>query len=83
VKGAAAVHRSSEQAQREFCGGCGSQLIFRGDELTTLDITLVTLDDPDAIAPVANTWVRSRLSWLCGFDSGLTDIDGEWPGDET
>ena len=83
TEGEPAIYRSSEHAQREFCGACGSQIAFRGDRLPTIDVTLPTMDEPDAVTPMANTWIASRRAWLHGFDAELTDIDGEWPGDET
>jgi hypothetical protein len=83
TKGSPTIYRSSEHAQRELCGTCGSQLAFRGDRLDSIDVTAGTLDDPDSINPIANTWVSSRRAWLHGFDSALPNIEGEWPGDET
>jgi hypothetical protein len=82
TKGSPAHYRSSETAQREFCGSCGSQIVFRGDQSDTLDVTVASLDEPDSIAPVANTWTISRRAWLHGFDERLTDLEGEWPGGE-
>lgn len=83
TKGAPALYRSSELAQREFCGTCGSQLVFRSDLLKSVDVTAGTLDDPDSVRPIANTWISSRQAWLHGFDRTLPDLEGEWPGDET
>jgi hypothetical protein len=83
TKGEPAVYPSSEYGQREFCGACGSSLVFRGARLPTVDVTAASLDAPDSVQPVANTWARSRRAWLHGFDAGLTDIETEWPGDET
>jgi|LNFM01.2.fsa_nt_gb hypothetical protein len=80
--GTPAIYRSSGTAQREFCRICGSQLVFRGDLLTSIDVTVGTLDDPDSVRPIANTWTTSRRVWLHGFDGALPDLQGEWPGDE-
>ena len=82
TRGSPAHYRSSEGARREFCGNCGSQLVFRGDASDTLDVSVASLDEPDSIAPVANTWTVSRRAWLHGFDERLTDLEGEWPGGE-
>jgi hypothetical protein len=81
--GTPAVHRSSQYAQREFCGKCGSQLVFRADRLSSIDVAAGSLDDVNSIAPQANIWTASRVAWLHGFDGTLPDIEGNWPGDET
>lgn len=57
-------YTSSAQAERGFCGNCGTPLFFRtfaGDEL---DITICSLDQPEAIQPQDHCWTRSQLSWV-------------------
>jgi hypothetical protein len=73
------MHRSSKYATREFCPACGSQLVFRGDWDSTLDVAVGTLDEPDSVTPTANTWVTARRAWMHGFDRNLADLDGEFP----
>lgn len=82
IEGAPPIYRSSQDAQREFCGTCGSQLVFRGDFLGSVDVTVGTLDEPDSVDPIANTWVPSRRAWLHGFDHTLPDLEGEWPEEQ-
>jgi hypothetical protein len=77
--GTPAIYRSSAGAVREFCGRCGTPLVFRADDHPTVDITLASLDDPEAFRPVANTWVTSRQAWMHGFDHDLPDHPEEWP----
>jgi hypothetical protein len=79
--GKPASFSSSAVGTREFCGACGTQLVFRDFEGGTLDVSLCSLDDPDAFAPQANTWVGTRRPWLHGFDERLPDRDGEWSAD--
>lgn len=43
----------------------------RGAE--TIDVTVASLDDPDAVRPTHNIWVGSRLAFLHGFDERLPD----------
>jgi hypothetical protein len=74
------MYRSSKYATREFCPACGSQLVFRGDWDSTLDVAVGTLDEPDKVTPTANTWVTTRRSWLHGFDPQLLNVPGEFPG---
>jgi hypothetical protein len=71
--------RASKYAVREFCRFCGSPLLFRGDWDSTVDVSVGTLDEPDSVKPEANTWVTTRRAFLHGFDSGLTDMEGEFP----
>ena len=56
---------SSDHGQRTFCPRCGTQLTFRsslvGDEI---DITTASLDDPQAVPPLDQTWAASRLHWM-------------------
>lgn len=77
--GAPTVFRSSAEAVREFCGSCGTQLVFRGDGLDNLDVTIASLDTPDQIKPAGNIWVGSRRAWCHGFDRELPDFEGEMP----
>jgi hypothetical protein len=73
VFGEAAIFRSSAGAVRELCGRCGTQLIFRGDEGDTVDVTVASLDEPDLLVPKANIWVGTRRKWLHHFDTALPD----------
>lgn len=47
---------------------CGTQLTFREDGDTGIDITTASLDDPgaDAVAPRDQTYARSELPWMRG-----------------
>lgn len=65
TKGQAAVFHSSAQAQREHCAHCGTQLVFRPLNATaTLDFTLASLDDPQAVPPQYHIWTDSQIRWL-------------------
>jgi hypothetical protein len=62
---------STLQAERTFCGACGTQLTFvhadyRGERI---DVTTASLDDPEAVPPVEHIWTRSRLAWMTTLDS--------------
>ncbi len=43
----------------------------------TIDVTVASLDDPDAARPTRNIWVGSRLAFLHGFDASLPDHPDE------
>lgn len=65
VAGTPAVYRSSEWASREFCGACGSPLVFRySDPARPLDVTVASLDTPDAVTPEYHIWTASRIGWF-------------------
>lgn len=67
---------SSAKAERGFCADCGTTLTWRG--LATpeeIDVTIASLDDPEAVPPADHTQAASRLSWLKLAD-GLPRIPG-------
>jgi hypothetical protein len=63
ITGEAAVYRSSPQAERLFCPKCGTQLALR-DEPDYLDVTLASLDTPEAVRPRYHIWTASRIGWF-------------------
>jgi hypothetical protein len=63
--GEPAVYRSSPGAERLFCPACGTQLVFREiAEPHHLDVTLASLDDPEAVHPARHGWTSSRIAWF-------------------
>jgi hypothetical protein len=58
------VFATSDKAQREFCGTCGCQLVFRRRDRPRVSINVVTLDDPSIIEPTIHIWTESRLPWF-------------------
>jgi hypothetical protein len=68
-KGEPAVYRSSQNAERLFCASCGTQLAFRAiAEPDHLDVTLASLDDPEAVRPSHHIWTASRIGWFDTVD---------------
>jgi hypothetical protein len=63
TRGNPAVYRSSAETERLFCPACGTQLALR-DEPDHLDVTLVSLDDPEAVRPSYHIWTASRIAWF-------------------
>lgn len=56
---------SSRFGRRRFCGECGTPLTMQVDhQPDTVDFTLATLDDPDAVAPGFHIFHASRLAWF-------------------
>jgi len=57
--------RSSDIAERWYCGDCGTPLAIHADyQPDTIDIALATLDDPSAFMPSFHIWTESRISWF-------------------
>jgi hypothetical protein len=65
TEGEPAIYRSSQEAERLFCRNCGTQLAFRAlAEPDHLDVTLASLDHPEAVRPGHHIWTSSRIGWL-------------------
>lgn len=58
-------YRSSPHVVRTFCSRCGTPLTYaRDDEPETIDVTTVSLDRADELAPRDHTWVSDALAWI-------------------
>ena len=70
--GETAVHESSPTGRRHFCGHCGTPLYMMTiDDPARVDVTLASLDEPDAFPVEHNIWVGSRRKAAKGFDAEL------------
>ena len=57
--------RSSSFGQREFCGECGTPLRVQVDhQPETVDLPIVTLDEPDHIRPQFHIFYGSKVAWF-------------------
>lgn len=64
LSGEPAELRSSAHVTRTFCAACGTALTYRSDDAPgELDITLCSLDQPEALAPADHTQTSYRLPW--------------------
>ena len=55
---------SSPGVTRSFCARCGTPLAYRSEASPgTLDLTLGSLDDPDAVAPLDHIWTEDSPRW--------------------
>lgn len=65
------VYSSSASGRRTFCAACGTHLTFEltHSDVTTIDIALATLDDPEALRPEFHIWTSSQLSWFDTVDN--------------
>ncbi|MGQ5523322.1 GFA family protein [Chitinimonas sp. PSY-7] len=58
-------YHSSTDAKRGFCPRCGTQISFVANYIPGLiDITIGSMDDPNAVPPTAHYWESKRLSWV-------------------
>src|SRR2546422_765499 len=63
--GTPAELRSTPRAVRHFCAACGTALTFRETARPgSVDVTVGSMDRPDAIVPAAHIWTASQLAWL-------------------
>ena len=70
TKGAEKVRqvRSSSFGQRSFCGECGTPFLMQVDhQPETVDFSVATLDEPDAVTPGFHIFWSSKVGW---FDPG-------------
>jgi hypothetical protein len=59
------VYASSAAARRGFCPGCGTPISFTAGYLPGLiEITIGSLDRPEAITPTLHYWGTRRLPWV-------------------
>lgn len=74
VRGVPAAYRSSNHAQRFHCRRCGGQVaLWTSKAPLTMDITVATLDHPEAHPATRHIWTSSRLPWL--------HLDEDLPGE--
>jgi hypothetical protein len=56
---------SSDHGTRTFCPRCGTPLTFVSTHFPDqIDVTICSLDDPEAVRPQDDTRSSSRLSWV-------------------
>ncbi len=83
---------SSSFGHRSFCGTCGTPFLMKVDhQPQTLDFSVATLDQPDAVAPGFHIFWSSKVAWFepkdelprhAKFRPDTRGLDGtEPPGD--
>ena len=78
TRGALSTFRSSEIAERGFCGACGTPLTYRSFPGQFTIVTLGSLDDPNAAAPLTQYGAESRVSWLTAALSAPETELSDW-----
>ncbi|MGH8672687.1 MAG: GFA family protein [Burkholderiales bacterium] len=65
LSGTPKKYRASTRASREFCGDCGTYLLFREDDRSaSLGVNTAALDDPARVPPDFHIWHRSHIAWF-------------------
>ena len=56
---------SSTFGHRTFCGECGTPFLMEVDhQPETIDLSVATLDEPEAVEPGFHIFWRSRIGWF-------------------
>ncbi len=59
------AYSASAEAQRGFCRVCGTPISFKAGYIPGLiDITIGSLDHPEAVTPTLHYWVSKKLPWV-------------------
>jgi hypothetical protein len=62
---ALATYKASSEAERGFCSTCGTQISFTASYIPGLiDLTVGSLDHPEAVTPSFHYWDSKRLPWV-------------------
>jgi hypothetical protein len=64
TRGAATIFRSSDIAERGFCGACGTPLTYRLRGSRRTSFTIGSLDRPEAVSPAEQIGVESMSPWM-------------------
>ncbi len=64
TRGAPALFESSSVATRGFCAACGTPLTYQSLGREKIDVTVGSLDTPEAAPPTAQYGIEARLAWF-------------------
>jgi hypothetical protein len=64
LAGSPKAYASSPGVTRTFCERCGSPITYANDDSAeTLDVTTVSLDEPERFPPTREIWLEDKLAW--------------------
>ncbi len=63
TRGAPSIFLSSPDVERGFCSACGTPLTFAHEGAEHLDISVGSLDRPEAVKPEIQIGIESRIPW--------------------
>lgn len=65
TRGTPTSHHDGKEVVRRFCGTCGTQLTYqRQTETEIVDVTVGSMEDPEAVVPTDHIWTCRRVSWI-------------------
>ncbi len=82
TRGESSWFKSSDLVRRGFCGTCGTPLFYDIPRSEFINITLGSLDDPEAVRPVAQSNTGRKMSWFHQIDGLPIEADDETPDRE-
>lgn len=75
TRGALAIFKSSDRAERGFCRNCGTPLTFHYIGSDRIAVSIGSLDRPEEVRPAAQCGIEGRLSYFADLAA--------LPGDKT
>ncbi|MEG1452517.1 GFA family protein [Brevundimonas sp.] len=71
ITGTPKSYASSEGAQRQFCGDCGTSLFYINETVFPgmIDVQSATLDNPAAIPLQGQIQTAERIDWMKNLDA--------------
>jgi hypothetical protein len=78
TRGAPAIYRSSDIAERGFCAVCGTPLTYRLISSDRISVTIGSLDRPAEVAPMEQLGVESALPWFAGLAALPASRTEDW-----
>jgi hypothetical protein len=82
TRGAPTWFHSSDLVRRGFCGTCGTPLFYDIPGSDFINLTLGSLDDPQAVKPVAQSNNGHKMAWFHELDGLPVETDDETPDRE-
>jgi hypothetical protein len=67
TRGAPAVFRSSDFAERGFCRDCGTPLTFARVDSGFIAVSMGSLDEPERVRPLHQSGRESRMPWFAAL----------------
>ncbi len=78
TRGAPAIYRSSEIAERGFCAVCGTPLTYRLIGRERISVTIGSLERPAEVPPTEQLGVESALPWFAGLAALPASRTDDW-----
>jgi hypothetical protein len=77
TRGALAIYRSSDLAERGFCANCGTPLTFHYVDSPRIAVAIGSLDHPELVPPRMQYGTEARMPWFpeTGLPAATTQED--------